>query len=246
MPNYPGMLPGTGLLPALQARSICQIRTEFGGPSSGKSKRGSGFLVLRRNGCCFVATAAHVLYDEVHGVANSVEVRIGQTPSGPAQAFTISSNVEDRCLIPAAFRGAVPPDNDFDYALVKIDSNLSGFHCFDVSSVDPVQNLVRLFGYPMLQGNPQTDQPHHAIFEVFAVDSEGFEYAHLTNVPGGSAGTPVVTYEGLSGGPLIGNSSTNETNRAFGIHTRGGYGIRAVRFSSRVRKEMRNWAISVS
>ncbi|MFM5908160.1 MAG: trypsin-like serine peptidase [Novosphingobium sp.] len=246
MATFDGMLPGTGLLPAPQARSICQIRTRFGGPSSGSSKRGSGFLVLRRNGCCFVATAAHVLYDDTHGLARSVEVRIGQTAAGAAQIYTINGNVADNCLIPDGYRDSNPHDNDYDFAVIRIANDLAGFYCFDVSSVEPVQSLVRLYGYPMHANSAQTDTPHHAIFEVVAVDSEGFEYAHLSNAPTGQAGTPVVTYEGLSGGPLVGNSSTNETNRAFGIHTRGGYGIRAVRFSSRVRAEIRNWAASVS
>lgn len=45
----------------------------------------------------------------------------------------------------------------------------------------------------------------------------------------------------MSGGPLIGNSSTDQTDRVFGIHTRGNTDIRAVRMSPTVRKAMKDW-----
>lgn len=241
MSLYPGLLAGTGLLPQNLADSIAQVVVKFGDPAGGPIERGTGFLYRRKPGVGYLATAAHVIFKHGHGFPGQVTIRFGMRSNGPIRTVTLGTNLDERCFVPAGFSGTASPPADADFGLIRIDDpngHLANFHAFSVSSVMPTQNIVRLFGYPAHPGAAQSDDPHHAILEVVAAGQSNFEYAHVSaqNDPS----TPI-TYRGMSGGPLIGNSSTDQTNRVFGIHTRGDDGIRAVRMSQPVRTAMRTW-----
>ncbi len=95
-------------------------------------------------------------------------------------------------------------------------------------------------GFPKHGGLPQSKTPYSTHFEVVPVGTDEFDYAHHDNGAPGSANPPL-TYAGMSGGPLIGISTTNNQSRVFGIHTRGNTNERAVRFSENVRGKMRAW-----
>ncbi len=144
MANLAGLMRGTGLLRAAEANSICRIQCLFGGSVGGVWKFGSGFLVRRKFGKCYVATAGHVLCDPAHGFPSQIELILGSNSGGSRSfPYTFVDNVADRCFVPQNFASSGAED----FGLIRIDDAngvLDGLYCFDLSSVLPVQNLVRL------------------------------------------------------------------------------------------------------
>jgi hypothetical protein len=241
MSNYPGLLAGTGLLPLYLAESIARVAAVFGDPAGGQTEYGTGFLVRRKDGSSYLATAAHVLFKTDFDYPRQVTIWLGQRGGSCAKAVTVMDAQPSPFFVPEEFKRQPLSATGSDYGLVRIDDpggTLLAFHHFIASSAAPVQNVVRLYGYPKNNDEPQSGDPYYTILEAVPEGSECFSYAHVPDQPGPSA---PATYKGMSGGPLIGNSTTDKTDRVFGIHTRGGTDIRAVRMSDKVRAAMKGW-----
>ena len=240
MSAFPGLFAGIGLLPQHLADSIAQVRAFFGDPAGGKIEYGTGFLIRQAGNRSYLATAAHVLFKRDYGLPVRIEVYLGQRSDSCAKALTIYGQ-DKPFFVPDEFTGSNNPPAGSDYGLIRIDNDagsLANFHHFVASSANPVQSIVRLYGYPKDGINPQSDDPYYTVLEAIPEGTECFSYAHTPDQP---APTAPATYRGMSGGPLIGNSSTDRTNRVFGIHTRGDDGIRATRMSETVRNTMKSW-----
>lgn len=241
MSNYPGLLAGTGLLPLHLADSIARVAAVFGDPAGGQTEHGTGFLVRRKDGCSYLATAAHVLFKQGFDYPGQVRIWLGERGGSCAKAVTVMDTQPSPFYVPEEFKTQPLSATGSDYGLVRIvdlGGTLSEFHHFIASSAAPVQNVVRLYGYPKNSGVQQSGDPYYTILEAVPEGTECFSYAHIPDQP--SPSSPA-TYAGMSGGPLIGNSTTDKTDRVFGIHTRGGTDIRAVRMSDKVRAAMKDW-----
>lgn len=241
MSNYPGLMAGTGLLPQHLADSIAQVAAVFGDPAGGTTEHGAGFLIRRADGRSYLATAAHVLFKSGFGYPQKVSIRLGQRSDSCAIAKTVTVDAGAPFVVTDAFRTQPNPPASSDFGLVRIDDpqgDLANYHHFIASSADPVQSIVRLYGYPKNGPALQSDDPYYTVLEAVPEGTECFSYAHVPDQPGPTA---PATYRGMSGGPLVGNSSTDQTDRVFGIHTRGGSDIRAVRMSPAVRNTMKSW-----
>lgn len=241
MSDYPGLMAGTGLLPQHLANSIAQVASVFGGPASGVTEHGTGFLVRRKDGKSYLVTAAHVLFKPPFGYPRRVTLLFGQWSDSYAMAVTVEAGPGEPFVVADEFRQMPVPSAGSDFGLVRItdpQGDLANYHHFIASSADPVQSIVRLYGYPKNDNDPQSDDPFYTVLEAVPEGSQSFSYAHIADQQGPTA---PATYRGMSGGPLIGNSSTDQTDRVFGIHTRGGTDVRAVRMSSKVRNTLKGW-----
>lgn len=229
MAQFPELNPGYGALAPEWARSICQIEARFGSLGDEDVRPGTGFLVSRKNGRCYVATAGHGLYHHGRGeYPAQVRIWIGRNGTAFDHHVKFASKVRDRCFVPPAFEQGNDLTSEWDVGLIRIDDVLASFNCFDVSQVLPVGRMTKLIGYPQAPGGSQSKVPHHAVVELVEHGTENFDYIHQK------------TYEGMSGGPLIGQSSTDAKPRVFGVHIRGD-SQRAIRMSSTVRAELRQW-----
>lgn len=151
MSDFPGLFAGIGHLPAHRADSIAQVEALFGDPAGGVTEHGTGFLVRRKDNTSFLATAAHVLFKRAFGYSQQVTMLLGQHSDGCAAAITVESGPQDLFFVPDEFRNQLTPPAGSDYGLVRIidpQARLAKFHHFVASSADPMQSIVRLYGYP--------------------------------------------------------------------------------------------------
>lgn len=231
MPQFPDLNGGVGVLSPTWANSIAMVVSRFGSVGDEVVRPGSGFLIGRKARRCYLATAGHMLFH--HGrqsFPTTIEVWLGRNGAAFAHSLVFAQNVAQRCMVLAKYRDGSDADRDADIGLVRIDEPLDGFSWFPSSSVMPLTGIAKLVGYPQRMSGAQSAHPLHKIVEVLDCGPDNFDYAQHFNYPG------------LSGGPLIGQTTTNAELRVFGVHTRGSpETARAVRLSENVRSQLRDW-----
>lgn len=231
MTQFPDLNRGVGILDRAWSDSIAMVVSRFGTVGDEVIRPGSGFLIGRKSGRCYLATAGHMLFH--HGrqsFPTGIDIWLGRDGTASACKLKFASNVAARCMVLDKYVNGSDADRDADIGLVRIDEPLDGFRVFPSSSVVPLTRKVKLIGYPQDSSGKQADRPLHKIVEALQNGADNFDYAQHFDYPG------------LSGGPLIGQTMTNAEPRVFGVHTRGSPETkRAVRLSDSVRSQLRDW-----
>lgn len=224
---YPELKPGHGILPASHRRSICRIKCAYGAPEEQIDKRiGTGFLIARKAGTAFIATAGHMLYNHLAGrPVHTILVAFDLDGNQAYRTFTLSTGMAARCRVPQPFVDGGDAAGAFDYGLFRIDDPLDDMTLIPLSAVLPRSQRIKLIGYPSEAS--LGSRPYHAIAEIEESGHEGYDYVEQK------------TYEGMSGGPLLAKTKTDETIRAFGLHIRGNTQLRAVRFGLAVQASLK-------
>ena len=222
---------GVGVLNPKWANSLATVVSRFGSIGEEVVRPGSGFLIGRKANRCYLATAGHMLFNhDRKAFPNKIEVWLGRNGTAFAHNFVFARDVAQRCMVLSKYRNGNDADRDADIGLVRIDEALEGFGWFPSSSVMPLTGKAKLIGYPQDSNGNQSNRPLHKIVEVLVNGPDNFDYAQHFNYPG------------LSGGPLVGQTTTNDEPRVFGVHTRGSpETARAVRLSENVRSQLRDW-----
>lgn len=231
MPQFPDLNKGVGVLDPAWSDSIAMVVSRFGTVGDEVVRPGSGFLIGRKTSRCYLATAGHMLFH--HGrqsFASKVEVWLGRNGPAHAHKLVFAQNVQDRCFVLPKYHNGSDLDRDADIGMIRIDEPLDRFGWFPSSSVMPLTGKAKLIGYPQTTSGALSGLPQHKIVEVLECGLDNFGYAQHFNYPG------------LSGGPLIGQTTTNAELRVFGVHTRGSpETARAVRLSEEIRSQLRDW-----
>jgi V8-like Glu-specific endopeptidase len=228
--TYPELNPGYGKLPDAHRHSICQLHCSYGGGALPDDIRiGTGFLYAASVANAHIATAAHLLFHHDLG-EHPARIVVGFGRHGPTvfRQATLTANVANRCHIPDEFLSGGDGASDFDFGLLKIAGNHSDLLTIPCSLAEPNLSKVKLIGYP--SEDSDGSDPFHAILEVEVEGRDNFNYVHQ------------ITYEGMSGGPLLGRTrNDNQTIKTFGLHVRGEGNRRAIRFSREVQARLKSW-----
>lgn len=217
-----GLSSGTGLGGSFGS-SICYLRSDFGALSDGHSlfRLGTGAIMNTDATGTYVLTAAHNVFINANAQkASKVELWFGCIGSS-AQDYSVT----DQYKLPQAFLGAsYDPTNDFAVIWVPaLDQAL--FPPIGLFMSQNPQN-ARLVGYPVEAACAGTRQPFHADLSANPSSPDNYAYGQ-------------VTYEGMSGGPLI--VSRPDGVLSCGVHIQGTGADRAVRVSNNMASQLSQW-----
>jgi len=222
---------GFGVAPPATA-SICMLRSFFGNDPQGFEifKSGSGMLLRQGATLHNVLTAAHNLYD--HGLQRrALWVAAYFERSGD---HFLASRTGTIYAIPDEFTGADEPPPEWDFALLRVKPLIGGpFAGIPLHlSLAPGATRKMIVGYPVEAACAGALAPFNAIFSVAPSGANNYSYVDQ------------LTYEGLSGAPLLTSNPATGQIRSFGHHIRGGPDEpnRAIRYSQPVHDRIVDWA----
>lgn len=217
-----GLTAGFGLS-AQYAASVCYIRSNFGAMSDGHGlfRLGTGAIMKTDETGTYVLTAAHNLFiNDLNRTAKVAELWFGCV--GTAAKLATSSN---QYRMPDEFK-VTDYDAANDFALIWVPAmDTATFPPISLFQSSRPQN-ARLVGYPVEGVCAGKRQPYHADLVASPSGSDSISYDQ-------------VTYEGMSGGPLVVSRSGGLLS--CGVHIQGDGADRAVRVSPNMIQHLDQW-----
>lgn len=228
---YPdGLRSGFGIAAPLR-NAVCSTRSYFGRDHNGLGvyQAGTGFFVGNIRGSSAVMTAAHNLYNQELGrKAKCVKFHFGRRGQ-----TALASRELRGAKVPREFLYGHSQLHRWDFALAIVSRLGSDrFVPLPIERSTALGETGKLIvGYPNEGRCSGMFLPYHSIVRVTPSSSNNYDYNNQE------------TYQGMSGGPLIGRTQDDQQLVAYGLHTLGesSFAHRAIRFSEPVVRRLQSW-----